>query len=121
MRNPAEAGSSLGAPKIFTRSLVAAVLICTVGGCAEYRLRIADSDPTDSQYEDVTMHAYFWGSLMSPQVEEAKCEDGINDATIVDNFGYDLIGVITLGIWKPISLRYRCLAPNGSTSVPLPD
>ena len=122
MRNPAEADRSLGARTLFIRSIVAAVLLCAVGGCAEYRLRIADSDPTEIQYEEVTMHAYLWGTQLSPPAQEAKCgEDGINDVVIVDNLGYDFVSVLTLGIWKPITLRYRCLAPNGSTSNTLPE
>lgn len=122
MRDSVEAGSSRGLPVTFIRFLVAAALMCTAAGCAEYRLTIADSDPTDIHYQDVTMNAYFWGTLMSPQAQEAKCEgDGINDVVVVDNLGYDLVSLITLGIWKPISLRYRCLAPSGPPSVTLPE
>lgn len=61
------------------------------------------------------MNAYLWGYIMSPLVEPADCEGGINDVIVDDNLGYDLISVITLGIWKPMSVRYRCKAAGSSS------
>ncbi len=103
------------------RLLVVAALFCILTGCAKYRVTIADSDPTDIQHKEKTMHAYLWGAYKAPLVLEAECEgEGVNDVEIVDNLGYDLLSLITLGIWKPVDVRYRCKAPNGSGSTPLP-
>ena len=108
---------------VCARSVVLLVLCCSMAGCAQYRITVPDSDPTDIQYRDARMHAYLWGSIMSPLVESAECEgEGINDVIVIDHLGYDLISVLTLGIWKPISVRYRCHAPGASGSVvPFPE
>ena len=106
------------------RILAVAALLCALASCAEYRVRVPDSDPTDTQYKEKTMHAYLWGTYKAPLVLSADCEgEGINDIGVVDNWGYDLIGVITLGFYKPIDIRYRCKAPggSGSTTFPVPE
>ena len=87
------------------------VLLCSLSGCATYRITVPDSDPLGN-YHSKTMHAYFWGLSMDPQVFSAECEgEGINDVQVVRNYGHDLISVITLGIWMPIDVRFRCKAP----------
>ena len=97
-------------------SIVLMILLLAIAGCAaEYRISIPDSDPTDIQYMEAGMDAYLWGSIMDPVVEETDCEgEGINDVVVVDHLGYDLLSVITLGLWKPIHIRYRCKAPGAS-------
>lgn len=108
--------SSLGFGIVCLRSVILLVLIYNVTGCAaEYRISVPDSDDTGMQPQEVRMDAYLWGTNMSPQVVWPKCEGvGINDVTVVDHLGYDLIGVISLGIWKPITVRYRCKAPGAT-------
>lgn len=101
--------------------VISVVLLLTVSGCAQYPITIPNSDPTDLQYNEASMNAYLWGNFMSPPEETANCEAGINDVIVDDNLGYDLLSVITLGIWKPISLRYRCKAASSSSgSVTIP-
>ena len=115
---------SLGFGIVCLRSVVLLLLVFGVTGCAaKYRISIPDSDETDIQYQDATMNAYFWGTIMSPLVVQPKCEgEGINDVVVIDHFGYDLLGVLSLGAWKPISVRYRCKLPGaGSPDVVFPD
>lgn len=87
------------------------------GGCANYQVRLADSDPLQPQYETRTMNAFFWGLVMDPQVVVAKEADGreadaINDVVIKNNYLNNLISVVTLGIWMPIEVEYRSRAPD---------
>jgi hypothetical protein len=82
-------------------------------GCANYRLEIHDSDPTKPPYETEMLHAFLWGIWYNPQVLTAKCNDGINDVVVKSNYLYDLVSVVTLGIWMPIEVDYRCKAPRG--------
>ena len=113
---------SLGFGIVCLRSVVLLGLIYSVAGCVQYRVTIPDSDPTDIQYRTASMDAFLWGSIMSPLVESANCEgEGINDIVVADNLGYDFISVLSLGIWKPMSVRYRCKAPGaagGAVSIP---
>ncbi len=96
----------------------AAVAVSAAAGCAQYEIRTASSDPMDLAYREVTMNAYFWGLVRDPLVHEVEQPDGtksrepINDVIVVDNLGFDLLSVITLGIWKPMTIRYRVRAPS---------
>ena len=99
--------------------LRAALLAAIIGlaSCAQYQITIPDSDPIqlegqDGPYVSKTMHAYFWGNIMDPQVLAAACQgQGINDVFVDRNFAYDLASVLTLGVWSPLDLRFRCKAP----------
>ena len=103
---------------------VSAILLLAISGCAHYRVEIPSDDSTETQgqYEEASMNAYLWGNYMDPLRVVAPCQDdGINDVVIDDNFGYDLISVLTLGIWKPMSVRFRCKAASSSGgTVPFP-
>lgn len=90
-----------------------AVLVALLGlsACAQYQIRVPDSDPARDAYEQKTLHAYLWGSTLDPQALGAECQgEGINDIFIDRSFGHDLASVLTLGIWMPIDVRYRCKA-----------
>jgi hypothetical protein len=102
-------------------ALLAGVL--AVQACAEYRISVPDSDPIqlegqESEYVDRTMNAYLWGNFLDPQVVAADCQgEGINDVVVDRSWQQDLISVLTLGIWMPSEVRYRCKAPATSGSV----
>ena len=80
-------------------------------GCAEYQVRTPDSKPKVKTYIVETPHAYLWGLWSSPQVIAAKCgDDALNDVVIKRNFLHDLASVLTLGIWMPAEVQFRCRA-----------
>jgi hypothetical protein len=98
------------------------VAVCTSGllalsGCATYQVTVPDSDPirTEGQtaeYQSKTMHAFFWGLLLHPQVLSAECHgQGINDVVVFRTWLHDYVGVVTLGLWMPTQVRFRCKAP----------
>jgi hypothetical protein len=86
-------------------------------GCASLQITIPDSDPMRQPgytegYQKKTMHAYFWGLLLKPQVLAAECYgQGINDVIIYRTLAHDLAGVFTLGLWMPTEVYFRCKAP----------
>lgn len=93
----------------FLRTLVIGCLLC-LPSCAEYHVRLIDSDHV-GQYQTKTINAWLWGSQYDPDAVFADCEgQGINDVIIVRNLGHDLASILTLGIWMPIEVRYRCHA-----------
>ena len=103
-------------PEIPFLFLIAA-LVC-IPGCASYELRTPDSDPLVEVYESEAPNAFFWGLWMDPQVMTAECNSsGLNDVVIKRNYFQDLASVITLGIWMPASVEYRCRAPHGDGGV----
>ncbi len=107
----ARAHKRRSAPRILPVVLAAALL--ALSGCASHQVRTPDSDPLEQTYENRTVHAYFWGAVLSPQVVAADCEGGLNDVVVKDNFLYDLAGVLTLGLWMPGEVEFRCRAPSG--------
>lgn len=90
------------------------VLIATLAyipGCARHELVTPDDDAAIEVYESDTSNAFFWGLYISPKVMSADCEgSGFNDVVITRNYLQDLASVITLGIWMPASVEYRCRA-----------
>ena len=86
--------------------------------CAEYQVRVPDSDPIqlegqEDEYVEKTIHAYFWGSVLDPQAVAAECQgEGINDIVIDRSYAHDLASALTLGIWMPMDVRFRCKAPG---------
>jgi hypothetical protein len=106
-------------------AVLAALLL--LPGCASYQVTIPDSDPIQLEgqndlYVAETMHAYFWGLVLDPQVLAAECQgEGINDVVVDRSFAHDLASVFTLGIWMPTDVRFRCKAPATRGGViPLP-
>jgi len=96
-------------------------------GCADYQITVPDSDPIQLEgqqkpYVEKTMNAYFWGLYLDPQVLAAECQgQGINDVFVDRNFGDDLASVLTLGMWMPTDVRFRCKAPPTTGGViPVP-
>lgn len=93
--------------------------LSTLQACAEYRITVPDSDPIQLEGQDEyvrrSMNAWFWGNSMDPQVLAADCQgEGINDLVVERSYDQDLISVLTLGIWMPFEVRYRCKAPPTS-------
>ena len=86
-------------------------------GCAEYRVYSEHEDPVRNDYESQTLHSMFWGLGDQPTIETDH-RYGYDDVVVHDNFLYDVVSVITLGIWKPIEVRYRERAPQGAPPRP---
>jgi hypothetical protein len=104
---------------------MAGLLVLT--GCANFQITVPDSDPIRARdqvadYQTKTMHAFFWGLLLDPQVLAAECHgQGINDVVIHHTLAHDLAGAISLGLWMPTEVRFRCKAPPTRPGVlPMP-
>lgn len=84
-------------------------------GCAQYHLDMKDSDPAEKPYKGKMIHALGWGLLYKPQQITTDChtETGINDVVVKSNYLYNLVGVLTFGIWMPIEIEHRCQAGPG--------
>ena len=103
------------------------VVLLAVQACAQYQITVPDSDPIrlegqEGEYVERTVNAYLWGSILDPQLVAAECHgEGINDVVVDRSYFQDLTGVLTLGIWMPFDVRFRCKAPPTSGSVfPVP-
>ncbi|MBA2658083.1 MAG: hypothetical protein H0U72_00605 [Nitrosospira sp.] len=104
--------------KIHTIGIAACMTsLLVLPGCASFQITVPESDPIKPKghtegYLKKTMHAFFWGLVLDPQVLSAECDgQGINDVIIYRTLAHDLAGVVTLGLWMPTEVYFRCKAP----------
>jgi len=97
-------------------AVVAVVAALLSQGCANYQARVADGKPLHNEYDGGMMNAYAWGVWVSPEVRSAEtCKQGMYDVVVENNYFYSLATVVTLGLWMPIDVSYRCKAPGVPT------
>ena len=92
--------------------LFAAILFCS--SCYSYKVGTrAQAGTEDSKL--ITANAFFWGLIQKPKrISTPICDTlGVNmsEVTVKTNFGYALITVVTLGIWCPVQLQWKCSKP----------
>ncbi len=96
-----------GLPGVWTLLLFSTV----VASCASYRLTLPHEGKEQETPYAITKHVLF-GALALPErptiAEKCDEDDGIYDVTVRDHLGFDLVSVLTLGIWQPIRIEYRC-------------
>lgn len=109
---------------ITIRKCVAVAAIASallVQGCATYEARVADGKPDLPEYKGGTMNALLFGVYVDPEIQSAEtCRNGMYDVVAKNNYLYSLASVITLGIWMPLDVEFRCKAGGlqGDGTVP---
>lgn len=83
--------------------------------CYSYRVA-TNAQPGSEVSKLVTAHSFFWGLIQKPkQIQTPICDslgvNGMAEVTMKTNFGYALITVVTLGIWSPIKVQWKCGKP----------
>jgi hypothetical protein len=67
----------------------------------------ARSVPADDGHS-ATLHSLFWG-LVQTRAYEPECQgNGAAEVVASTNLGYTLLTVLTLGIWSPLELTWKC-------------
>jgi hypothetical protein len=113
---------------------IAALTLILVGllsttGCYSYRMyqvggpegRELGNQP-GTEWEHVTRHSFVWG-LVRQDVPVENCRLGngqrlgMEEVRIETNFGYLLASVVTLGLWVPLEVSWRCARPPVTTDV----
>ena len=86
-------------------------LFCTTR-CYHYRVIAPESNPLN-EYEAKTVHNLFWGMLQTRPVSPPSCasSNGLHDVRVTSNLGYSVLTVVTLGIWCPMKIEWRCARP----------
>jgi len=83
-------------------------VLCT--GCYHYVVAAPHFDPAD-EWHGRTVNSYAWGLVNKPQVALAhECEDGnaLDQVRVTTNLGTTLATVLTLGLWSPLRVEYKC-------------
>jgi Bor protein len=113
-------------PRILRTLLLTAVIVADVG-C--YHTRVFTNGQPATAYTQKTVHSLFWG-LVQQNVEPPSTDNCVSNAMqevrVTTNLGYAFLTVVTLGLWSPMEIEWRCakqLPPNpgpiGSTPAAL--
>ena len=92
--------------------LAASLLL--LSSCYSYRLN-THAQP-GAEFNSVTAHSFFWGLIQNPkEITTPICDslnaNGVALVQVKNNFGYSLITVLTLGIWCPMKIEWKCSKP----------
>ncbi|WP_301922229.1 hypothetical protein [Ferruginibacter sp.] len=102
---------------IFLVGLLSAALF--LNSCYSYR--VATNAQAGSEVsKTVTAHSFFWGLVQKPkEIQTPVCDslgvNGMSEVIVKTNFGYSLITVVTLGIWSPVKVQWKCSKPCKKT------
>lgn len=96
-------------------AILAAAASLLLGGCAYHRLTVADPNPA-SPWIGVNSNAAAFGAVERRTV--AQCPTNLIDQVRVrQTFAQSLAAVLTLGLWMPARIEYRCAkAPTAEGS-----
>jgi hypothetical protein len=91
------------------------IVLFSFSSCYTYRVATHAQAGTELS-KPVTAHVFFWGLIQKPkQITTPVCDslqvNGMSEVTVKNNFGYSLITVVTLGIWSPVKIQWRCSKP----------
>ena len=100
--------------KLMTPILIG-VLALLLNSCYTYKVATKAQAGTEAS-NTITANAFFWGLVQKPAViHTTLCDslevNGMAEVTVKTNLGYALITVITLGIWCPVKLQWKCSKP----------
>jgi hypothetical protein len=90
------------------RRLVLALVLCAQCGCFSYTVRSERVEPTP--YHSKTLYVYLWSLIeMEPVVVATNCgSQGISSVRATTNYLYMAAGILSLGLWVPMSVEWRC-------------
>lgn len=96
----------------------ALILALALQSCYHYRVSSANFDP-GTEYQRKTVHSYLWGAVQSRDngidVVTANCDavkiNKLDEVRVTTNLGYALITVVSLGIWCPMQIEWKCAKP----------
>ena len=85
-----------------------------------YNYRIATQAQEGSEINRARSDGFFWGlAHKPPSIRTPLCDslesNGMSQVTMKSNFGYSLITVLTLGIWSPMKVEWKCGKPCKKT------
>lgn len=107
--------------------LMVLVLACVSlsAGCYSYHVyqvggtqdRELGNQPA-TEWQGKTLHSFLWGNVRQ-DLPVANCtlgdgtRTGIEEIRVNTNLGYAALTVLTLGIWSPLKVNWRCAKPQG--------
>ena len=110
-------------PHVFRRprlSIVALFVVCWVSTSSCYRYHVYQvggprelGNQPATEWQGKTLHAFAWGAVRQ-DLPVDNCQlgngqrTGIEEVQVDTNFGFVLASVVTLGLWVPLKVSWRC-------------
>jgi len=90
-----------------------ALLIFVFQSCYNYHISTSNFDPS-THYKKKTVSSFFWG-LAQKNIVASNCDslkiNSLDEVHIKTNLGFAVITVVTLGIWCPMTVEWKCAKP----------
>jgi len=83
-------------------------LILILHGCAYHRLAVAIPNPPDQRYHAVESSAFGWGAVEKLSIAEQCPTNLLSEVRVQTSLLQSLGTVLTLGLWQPARVEYRC-------------
>ena len=93
-------------------ALLAVALL--VSGCVTHQLIVANPNPTDDRPAAISSNGFGFGAVQRRNV--AECDTNlIDEVRVRQTFAQALATVLTLGLWMPTRIEYRCAKVPSTT------
>ena len=93
--------------KRLVTALIIVLFSLTIGAC--FSVKYATGRRAEGPEFHVTNHFFVMGLVGKSRVDlSLRCPDGIATAEIVHSFVDTLLRTVTLGIYAPTTVKYRC-------------
>lgn len=93
-------------------ALVAALFLTT--GCVTHQLIVANPNPTDDRPPAIDSNGFGFGAVQRRNV--AECDTNlIDEVRVRQTLAQALATVLTLGLWMPTRIEYRCAKVPSTT------
>lgn len=95
--------------------LAVAVLCASQLACYSFTVHSENDRP--ASYQGRTVHAYLWSLVeMDPVVVATNCgSNGVSAVRARTNYLFMGAGILTLGLWVPMTVEWRCAQPGTPT------
>ena len=106
---------------IHNRSRSAVILLAVAfsfSSCVTYRAQTHIQEATE--FDSLRVTSLFWGIAQSPKiVSAATCDTlhlyGMSEVSIRRSFGDYMLSLVTVGIYNPAKLKWKCAKGPGKT------
>ncbi|MBP6828782.1 MAG: hypothetical protein KA165_19595 [Saprospiraceae bacterium] len=97
--------------RAFGAILLLLTLLCSQA-CYHYRIMAPNFDPA-TEYQSKTIHNLCWGLVQPQDIRPMNCEksNALDEVRYSTNLGYAFLTVVTLGIWCPVKVEWKCSKP----------
>ncbi|WPU99792.1 hypothetical protein SNE26_27660 [Mucilaginibacter sp. cycad4] len=106
--------------RFYRKGVPALLLLLLLSSCYTARVETKAQAGTEVSHQNVNF--FFWGAIQSPKrIVTPICDslgvNGMAEVTVKNNFGYSLLTVVTLGIWSPARVEWKCAKPCAKEGV----